>query len=863
MQIRPRISAFRKAVQNKFNVYNSLFLSLPFLNIRNTGVLIPLLQSDCRDGLKAGREPVEILDSFFAARPEINSEKEKIDFMFRVIQYVERQVVLFDSVEDAAFATLRDADEQISLEEYIRHSQNNSDAETLLTALSHFRTRIVFTAHPTQFYPASVLRIIAKLRHLISKDDISGIDLALQQLGLTSLLNSARPTPLEEARNIIYFMRNVYYDAVGDLYRDIKVASGDDNFSNTRIIQLGFWPGGDRDGNPFVTSETTLAVANELRLTLMKCYYRDLKDLEGKLTFRRIDASLTSLTATVYAAMFDPSISLNAEQIIESLLEIREELTANFNSLYLEDLDTLIDKVRIFKTHFGSIDIRQNHRVHRQVVTEILKQNGVVRESLDELDSPALLDVLLTDRLSIDEHAFDDELVRDTIRTIRQIAVIQENNGTEGCYRYVISNAEDLYAVLFVFALYRWCCGNEEEELQPGGQFNIPIDIIPLFESVNAMANGAGIMQSLFDLPSYRAHLQTRGNTQTIMLGFSDGTKDGGYLQANWSIHKTKEELSAVCSASGINAVFFDGRGGPPARGGGKTHRFYASQSGRISNHAIELTIQGQVITSMFGTTGHFQQQCEQLIKAGIVNNVASATAGTTSSNIISDDSRVLLDELSRLSFEKYSALKSHPQFIPYLEKKSTLQYYSRANIGSRPSRRGNQEELDLDDLRAIPFVGSWSQLKQNVPGYFGIGTALKHFADAGRLGELQALFQDVPFFKTLVLNSMMSLSKCNFGLTNYINDDAEFGSFWRLLLAEYELSKAMVLEISGYAELMEEEPVARRSIAIREEIVVPLLMIQQYALQKIELNTDRKATFEKLVTRSLYGNINASRNSA
>ncbi len=863
MKNRSRISAFRRAVQNKFNVYNSLFLSLPFRNIRNTGVLIPLLQADCRDGLKAGREPVDLLDSFFASRPEINSEKEKIDFMFRVIQYVERQVVLFDSVEDAGFAALRDADEQISLEEYIRLSQNNSDAETLLTALSHFRTRIVFTAHPTQFYPASVLRIIAKLRRLIAKDDISGIDLTLQQLGLTSLLNTTRPTPLEEARNIIYFMRHVYYDAVGDLYRDIKVASGDKNFSNTRIIQLGFWPGGDRDGNPYVTSETTLAVADELRLTLMKCYYRDLKDLGSKLTFRRIDVSLASLKATVYAAMFDPKISLKAEQIIEPLLEIRTELSTNFNSLYLEDLDTLIDKVRIFKTHFGSIDIRQNHRVHRQVVTEVLKQNGIVRESLDELDSTALLDVLLTDMLLVDEHLFDDELVRDSIRTIRQIAVIQEYNGTEGCYRYVISNAEDLYAVLFVFALFRWCYGNEKAEIPTGGQINIPIDIIPLFESVNGMANGAKIMQSLFDMPSYRAHLQARGNTQTMMLGFSDGTKDGGYLQANWSIHKTKEELSAVCSASGINAVFFDGRGGPPARGGGKTHRFYASQSGRISNHAIELTIQGQVITSMFGTAGHFRQQCEQLIKAGLVNNVALASAGTKTGNTISEEARALLDELSRLSFEKYSALKSHPQFIPYLEKKSTLQYYSRANIGSRPARRGNKQALDLKDLRAIPFVGSWSQLKQNVPGYFGIGTALKVFSDAGRLGEIQVLFQEVPFFKTLVLNSMMSLSKCNFGLTNYISEDPEFGSFWQLLLAEYDMSKEMVLKISGYSELMEEEPVARRSIAIREEIVVPLLMIQQYALQKIELNTERKSIFEKLVTRSLYGNINASRNSA
>jgi phosphoenolpyruvate carboxylase len=341
------------------------------------------------------------------------------------------------------------------------------------------------------------------------------------------------------------------------------------------------------------------------------------------------------------------------------------------------------------------------------------------------------------------------------------------------------------------------------------------------------------------------------------MLGFSDGTKDGGYLKANWSIFKTKENLSILCRQYDIKSIFFDGRGGPPARGGGKTHRFYAAQSNEISNHEIQLTIQGQTITSKYGTKEHFIHHSEQLLTAGLSNSFFREN------NTISKEFRQMLEKLAQISYKKYLALKNHEMFIPYLENKSTLKYYNQANIGSRPAKRGDSKKLEFKDLRAIPFVGSWSQLRQNVPGFFGIGTALNEFVKKGKLNELKALFNEVPFFKALILNSMMSLTKCNFELTAYISKEAEYKEFWNILYNEYNLSKQMVLLISDYKVLMEEEPVSRNSIEIREQIVMPLLIIQQYALQKIETHSKYKASYEKIVTRSLYGNINASRNSA
>ncbi len=842
------LKEFEKSVKNKFDIYNSLFLNLPFNNIRNTGILIPLLHQVCKKGFERGKDPQEILDSFFATHTNIKSEQEKIDFMFRIIQYVERQIVLYDSVEDAAFPKIQKLGSDLSLKDFINLSKNKKNGESLSKSLSEFSARIVLTAHPTQFYSPAALDIIGRLRNLILENNINEIDITLQQLGLTSLINSDKPTPFDEAKNIIYFLRNVYYDAIGNLYSYIKENIHDDNFDNPDIIKLGFWPGGDRDGNPFVTSDVTMKVADELRMTLMKCYYKDIKALEQKMTFKGVEELIDELKNMLYASMFDPSRVIKYEEIISPLYKIRELIINKYNRLYLELLDRLIDKVKIFKTHFAVLDIRQNHIVHKKAVTEILKKENIISDNLNEIEKGKLTSLLWQKDSQITPDQFEDEVVKDTIKTICLLKKIQSKNGEEGCNRYIISNSEDAFSVLFVMALFRWCGWKKEK---------INFDIVPLFESMEAIENSEKIMNSLFEIPEYREHLHQRNDRQTIMLGFSDGTKDGGYLKANWSIFKAKESLTSVCNKHKIKVIFFDGRGGPPARGGGKTYQFYAAQSEKIASHEIQLTIQGQTITSKFGTNEHFMHHCEQLLTAGLSNKFHAE------GNHISRESRKIMDELAQLSFEKYNSLKNHPKFIPYLENKSTLKYYGQTNIGSRPAKRGESEKLDLKDLRAISFVGSWSQLRQNVPGYFGIGTAVKTLVDSGKLDDLKKLFNEVPFFKALVLNSLMSLSKCYFELTSYFKNDAEYKDFWQILFDEYKLSKEMLLLITGYNELMEESPVSKNSIEIRERIVLPLLAIQQYALQKAEQNSEFKNAYEKIIKRSLYGNINASRNSA
>ncbi len=843
-----RLKEFKKSVNNKFNVYNSLFLNLPYRNIENVGMLIPLMLDQCQKGLKSGKNPKEILESFFKNYVDIASEKDQIDFMFRIIQYVERQVVLYDSVEDAAFPKLYKHSSNLAIKDYFELVDKNKSWDKIAEQLSTFSARLVLTAHPTQFYTPAVLDIITELRSLILEDKIDDIDVALQQLGLTSLINSKKPTPLDEAKNIIYILRNVYYDAVGELYSYLKRNVNNENFENYNIMKLGFWPGGDRDGNPYVTADITSDVADELRVTLMKCYYNDLKKLQQKLTFNDLQDDIVELRENLYTAMFNPNKHVGYKDIIGPLEKIKVTLVEKYHSLYLADLEYFIDKVKIFKTHFATLDVRQDHSMHYKTVEAVLIKNGLINESLSEISEADLIKVLLEKDFKLSPDDFEESIVKDTIKNISQLKAVQLKNGEEGCNRYIISNSEDIFSVLFVFGLFRWCGWKADE---------ITYDIVPLFETMVGMDGAEAIMQQLFDLTDYAKHLQQRDMKQTMMLGFSDGTKDGGYLKANWSILKTKESLSGVCAKNNIKAIFFDGRGGPPARGGGKTHRFYAAQTKDVANNEIQLTIQGQTITSTYGTKEQFIYNCEQLLTAGLSNNFFG------DENIITNDARNLIEELSELSFEKYDALKHHKNFMPYLENMSTLKYYTKANIGSRPGKRGNKAKLELSDLRAISFVGSWSQLKQNVPGYFGLGTAIKAMKDQGRIDEVKAIYKNVPFFRALMSNSMMSLSKCYFELTSYMKEDKEYGEFWMILQAEYELSKAMLLEISGMEILMEKEALSRESIKIRENIVLPLLVIQQYALQKIGEDSSFKELYEKIVTRSLYGNINASRNSA
>jgi len=435
------------------------------------------------------------------------------------------------------------------------------------------------------------------------------------------------------------------------------------------------------------------------------------------------------------------------------------------------------------------------------------------------------------------------------------IKQIQTENGKPGCERYIISQCNGAVDILEVFVLF--VLGGWRRE-------SIAVDIIPLFETIGDLNSAAHVMQLLYTFPLYKEHLKRRGNKQTVMLGFSDGTKDGGYLMANYSIFKAKRELTSVSAKYDVDVVFFDGRGGPPARGGGKTHKFYASMGSDIANKEIELTVQGQTVSSNFGTVEAAQFNIEQLIHAGLGNELFSDGLST-----FSQQEQELLHLLAEESYKSYAALKAHPYFLEYLYHASPLRFYAETNVGSRPAKRGTSNQLTLQDLRAIPFVGAWSQMKQNVTGYYGVGTALKTMEEKGMFQDLKNLYARSAFFKTLIDNCEMAMRKCFFPLTSFLSDHPKYGELWRNIEQEFELTKKYILLLTGKSDLMADYPIEQISIQTRERIVLPIATIQQYAITKVRemeeknIPSELRKSYEKLVMRCSFGIINAGRNSA
>lgn len=861
MTVQPKLVRFKKNVLSKYQIYNSIFMTLPFDTITKTGVLLPLFHETCNKGFKKGDDPTTIVDTFFKKYQARRSTKSQINLLFRFIQYIERQVVLFDAVEDAAFSIVNNMEGIGTLRSLKEAAVSENRLEELQHYLEEFKVRIVLTAHPTQFYPGTVLGIITDLTDAIKKNDLDTISILFAQLGKTPFFKHKKPTPYDEAVSLIWYLENVFYESFGKIYDYIQQNIFDNKNIQNEIINIGFWPGGDRDGNPYVMPDTTLKVAQRLKQTILKNYYRDLRSLKRKLTFKGVEDRVGALELKLYKS----SINLRSkdvitiEEFIAELKAIKEVVVKEHQSLYLIELNSLINKVHLFGFHCATLDIRQDSRIHHTVfsnMVDTLKKSGssLFPKNYNSLSEKEQIKILSSIKGDIDVSLFKDDLVANTLNTIKVVKSIQDSNGERGANRYIISNNQTALNVMQLYAMLKLVAFKD----------CLTVDIVPLFETISDLENAHLVMEELYSNKVYKAHLKLRQNKQTIMLGFSDGTKDGGYLMANWAIFKAKEALTKVSRKYNIGAIFFDGRGGPPARGGGKTHQFYASLGPTIEDKEVQLTIQGQTISSNFGTLESSQYNLEQLISSGIFNRIGDDKIAMYQEDI------AVMDDLAKTSYKAYKDFKSHPMFIPYLERMSTLKYYAKANIGSRPSKRKNSDDLVFSDLRAIPFVGSWSQLKQNVPGFFGVGTALKAYEDKGEFERVEHLYNNSNFFKTLLENSMMSLTKSFFSLTKYMSEDEEFGEFWNIIYNEYLSTKRLLLKLTGYKELMENEPSGKASIEVRESIVLPLLTIQQYALKKIQelekeedKDIEQIQIFEKIVTRSLFGNINASRNSA
>ena len=854
MKLSQKEAVFASEVVTRFELYNSLFLTLPFYRVKHTGTLLPFFTSHCEEGVKQNIAPAEIIESFFGQYEQYVQAADRFDLLFRFIQYIERQVVLFDAIEDSAFNKTHTPEESGSLISLLQQTSSNATVKAKIRKkLQDFSLRLVLTAHPTQFYPGRVLAIITDLTEAIKSNDINSIHLLLQQLGKTPFFNKNKPTPVNEATSLAWFLENVFYHVVSTLQTEIENEFEGPLFNNHQLIELGFWPGGDRDGNPNVTCESTRTVSLLLREILFRCYYRDFRVLKRRITFRGVEDYMVRLQDLFYENSFvrteEPKDLQN--EIIENLEAIKDVLLKSHDGLFVNTVEDLIHKVRLFGCYFASLDIRQDSRVLR-------KAHQAGREHLvnpfpaeyDNLPEEEKLETITFEEADIPAEGFD-ELTNDTFQTIRLIKKMQTAGGEKAIHRFIISNCQQASDILQLINMFLWSGWKKD---------NLNIDFVPLFETVQDLKAARTVMERLYSSPFYREHLKQRGDKQVIMLGFSDSTKDGGYLMANWSIYSAKVELTALARKYGVQLAFFDGRGGPPARGGGKTHRFYATMGKEIANDHIQLTIQGQTISSQYGSfdTAHFN--IEQMINAGIISSLDD-----NNKNTLNPQQKTFFESLAITSHNAFVALREDPLFLKYLEEHSPLKLLSQINISSRPVKRNSGGELKLEDLRAISFVTSWGQLKQNIPGFYGVGSALKKAKEDGMWQKVKDLYESSGQFKTMMDNCIMSMSKADFRITSFLENDPKFGAFWKKLKNEFELTRELMLELTGTTVLMEQYPVERRSIALREKIILPLVIIQHYALQQLEKtrNEETIKVLNKLIIRTVYGIVNAGRNVA
>ncbi len=396
-----------------------------------------MLLLECEEGFSKEESPAEIIDNFLKQNTSYEKD-EQIDLLFRFVQYAEGQVVLFDALEDAAFTHVNDVNGPGTLKQLCSQIDQMHKEKDFVKKLNDFAVRIVLTAHPTQSYTGEVLGIINDLSKALKTDETGLVNTYLQQLGRTPFLKKQKPTPYDEAISLLWFLENVFYNAAGNIMSILKNEFDQSASVKHPLIQMGFWPGADRDGNPFVTTEITLKVAETLRMGILRSYHRNAKWLKRRLTFKGAHELITQLEKRLYDNLYSNAKDKISKEEIKGILNKIIVILKDNNNLFIEDVYKLLFKAEIFGLYFASLDIRQESTVHTRFFESLIPQN-VLPSNYNSLDEnkkiAALLNVHQTNVV------FDDnELFTDTLKSVEAVKIIQKQNGkTSHCHRYVIS----------------------------------------------------------------------------------------------------------------------------------------------------------------------------------------------------------------------------------------------------------------------------------------------------------------------------------------------------------------------------------------------------------------------------------------
>ncbi|MFZ5636493.1 MAG: phosphoenolpyruvate carboxylase [Pseudomonadota bacterium] len=765
--------------------------------------------------------------------------------------------------------------------------------DELRALLPQLRIEPVFTAHPTEAVRRALLlkerTVVERLIVDIDRQRTPaerGADTARIRQALTASWQTAetppqQPTVADEIEHIGFYLNQVlfralpvYYEAFADA---IEAVYGDDpgyrRVDLPSTLRFGTWVGGDMDGNPNVGAETVRAALSAQRASVLASYRADLHALGEILTQSRdrvrvdpeIDARIAEYAAAMPAAAAKLSPRL-ADMPYRQLLDlIRARLAATVAGdaegyadadAFIADLRCIDDslqrhrgehagrfalqrvlrRARTFGFHLAALDLRQDSGTHDAAVAALLDDAEWTSRAPDE--RIPRLHALIADAPA---HARDAAAARPTLDVLRTVLEARRAFGPEAIGPYIISMSRSAADALAVLALARVAGCVERDD---GGNEAVPLDIAPLFETIDDLRAAPEIMRALFEDPVYRGHLRTRGERQTVMLGYSDSAKDGGILASRWSLQRTQAELLELAQASGVRIVFFHGRGGSVSRGGGKTERAIIAAPRGTVDGVLRVTEQGEVIHRKYG------------IRALALRNLEQATAAVLRASLRPRPPeprearwRGIATDLARVSRAHYRALvHDRVDFPAYFRAATPIDVIERLRLGSRPSKR---REGGIEALRAIPWVFAWSQNRSGLTGWYGVGAALAHGIAAHGHDAMADMARDWPFFGAMLDDIEMLLAKSDLAIFERYSrlGGPLHDAFYPGIVDEFHRTIDRILALRGRSQLLQDDYRLRLSIRLRNPYVDPISLLQVELLQRWrDAGREDEALFQALV---------------
>ncbi|NLE82849.1 MAG: phosphoenolpyruvate carboxylase [Rhodococcus sp.] len=774
------------------------------------------------------------------------------------------------------------------------------DSATVREALRGALVAPVITAHPTETRRRTVFETQTRITELmrfrertaLSESEIADVDVKLRRqiltLWQTALIRLSRLRIQDEIDVGLRYYEMSLFEVIPQINADVRRALRsrwpDVDLLSEPILRPGSWIGGDRDGNPYVTADVVRAATTRAADTALSHYLAELVTLERELSMSARLVNVTPALDLLAAASADESPFRADEPYRRAVRGIRGRLTATCERVLgespdagldiglepysrpeelLDDLgivdeslrfggdDSIADDgltrlrngVETFGFHLSSLDMRQNSDVHETVIAELLAWSGVHADyqSLPEGDRVVLLSAELSSRRPLTSaDARFSELASKELAILRAGADAVRTFGAEAVPNYIISMCTSVSDMLEAAVLLKEVGLLDPGTGETGASPSSPVGIVPLFETIEDLQQGAATLTAVLGVPVYRALVTSRSEQQEVMLGYSDSNKDGGYLAANWALYRAELELVEVAKGAGIRLRLFHGRGGTVGRGGGPSYDAILAQPPGAVAGSLRITEQGEVIAAKYAQPRQARRNLESLLAATLESSLLDVEGLGDSAA----EAYEIFDELAASSRRVYSDLvHDTPGFVEYFETSTPVAEIGALNIGSRPTSR--KQTTSISDLRAIPWVLSWSQSRVMLPGWYGTGSAIENWTggDPERVATLTRLYETWPFFRTVLSNLAMVMVKSDMGLaarySELVPDVALRDRVFGKIAAEHERTIEMYRLVTGNESLFADNPGLGRSVHNRFPYLEPLNHLQVELLRRFRSGDD------------------------